>query len=302
MPVYTVQIPATSSNCGPGFDALSVALSLYNFLELKPGTGPEIHWGGEEALQGSTLYMVEETAAAFFKTARLPETGFTFDIWGDIPVARGLGSSATIRSGLLAALNAWHGDPLDLQTLVGLGAKLDHAPDGIGACFYGGFCISRVDPVTAVYRDTARFEVPAELTFVVVSPAIPVLTHLARQILPAQVPFPDAVRSLNSLAWLVAAFASGRYDRLRGAVTDFIHQPYRMQLTPYVAEAIAAGRAAGAYDGWLSGSGSSVLCVTPSEHAFGVAKAMAAIYHAHQVENRTFQLKVDNSGLVVRVG
>jgi len=296
---YTAQVPASSSNCGPGFDTLSVALSLYNFVELTPADGLAISWAGEGSVPGSTLYMVEETAAAFFKTAQRPEQGFSFDIWGEVPMARGLGSSATIRSGLLAALNHWQGSPLDRDTLVRLGTALDHAPDGISASFHGGFCVSRVDPQTGAYRETARFAVPPELSFVVVSPAIQVLTGKAREILPAEVPFNDAVRSLNSLAWLVAAFASGHYERLRGAVTDFIHQPYRMKLTPFVEEAIAAGRAAGAYDGWLSGSGSSVLCVCPAESALDVSKAMGGIYFANGIDNRVFQLKVDNNGLRV---
>lgn len=294
---FTVQVPASSSNCGPGFDTLSVALSLYNFVKLVPTAGPLISWCGDGPLHGQTLAMVEETAAAFFKAAQLPEQGFAFDIWGDVPVTRGLGSSATIRTGMLAALNAWQGDPLDRRTLVRLGTNLDQAADGISACFYGGFCVSRVDPQTGQYRDTLRFDVPEHLAFVVVSPEIPVHTPIARSILPAEVPFQETVHTLNSLAWLVSVFASGQYEHLRGAVTDFIHQPYRMKLTPFVEEAIAAGREAGAYDGWLSGSGSSVLCVTPAEHAFAVAKAMGGVYFANGIDNRSFQLKVDNTGL-----
>jgi homoserine kinase len=109
----------------------------------------------------------------------------------------------------------------------------------------------------------------------------------------------DVIRSLNSLAYIVSVFATGDYGKLTDAVTDFIHQPYRERLFPYVKEMIEAGRGAGAYAGWLSGSGSSTLCAVPPDAAREVGEAMSRVLRTHGIGYQLFQLKADNVGLTI---
>jgi len=176
---------------------------------------------------------------------------------------------------------------------------LDNAPDNATAAFAGGFCIARTEPKTFAYREHVRFELPDTLSFVAVSPAYEVLTETSRRVLPDSIPFNDVVRSANSLAFLVGVLVSGDFKRLKNAVNDYIHQPYRELLNPFGHESIEAGTEAGAYTGWLSGSGSTVMCVTAPEHALAVGNAMQKVYTDNGIKSRVSRLVVDNKGLTV---
>ncbi|MGJ3243912.1 MAG: homoserine kinase [Opitutales bacterium] len=296
----TAQIPASTSNLGPGFDALGLAVSLYNFVGLRPVDGEDgTLQRASSRLPARTLKMAEAAARLFGEAIDRPVPAVAFDIWGEVPMARGLGSSATVRAGLLAGLNRLAGEPLDQEALIGLSSRLDNAPDNSAASIRGGFVVARADPRSGRYLWSERFTVGDHLSFVAVSPDILVHTTKARRVLPKRMPHKDATRSLNSLAALVAVFASGHYERLENVVTDFIHQPYREKLAPFTPEAIRAGREAGAYCGWLSGSGSTVMCVSKQERARAVGDAMQSVFKVNGMGNRLFRLEADNAGLQV---
>ncbi|HBR92978.1 MAG TPA: hypothetical protein DEA90_02320 [Opitutae bacterium] len=294
-----VQAPASTSNCGPGFDTLSIALSLYNFVRLIERNDTKIC--ALEAAHEGTQQMIECAAGAFAAAAEVEVIGFDYEIWGDVPEARGLGSSSTIRAAIVAGLNKLHGDPLDLEAMIRLTTDLDNAPDNACAVFAGGFCIARTEPQTFAYREHVRFPLPESLVFVAVSPDYKVLTEKSRRVLPDTIPFKDVVRSANSLAFLVGVLVAGDFERLDGAVNDYIHQPYRELLNPYGHESIEAGCHAGAYTGWLSGSGSTVVCVTSEDKALAVAAAMEQVYAGNAVQSRAYRLLADNRGLTVTV-
>ncbi len=293
-----MRLPASTSNCGPGFDTLSVGLSLYNFCRLTRRSDDRIVVHSEDRSEGYHE-RVSAAARAFFEQTSLPEFGFEFEIWGEVPAERGLGSSSTVLGGVFLSLNHLHDSPLDVHQCVRALAKLDNAPDNVCALVRGGFCISRLDPKTGDYVDSFRFPVKPELGFVVASPDIRVRTHDARSVLPEKLDFPEAVSSLNGLAYLVAAIAKGDYERLRGSTEDRIHQPFRRALNPFVDEAIEAGVREGAYAGWLSGSGSSVICATPVAAALEVRQAMEEVYRSNGISCRMANLSADNEGALV---
>ncbi|MFT6235813.1 MAG: homoserine kinase [Lentimonas sp.] len=295
-----VQAPASTSNCGPGFDTLSIALTLYNFVRITLREDAVISCV-DVAAEG-TQAMVEATARAFAHTAGVEVSGFDYEIWGDVPQARGLGSSSTVRAGIVAGLNALTGSPLEIEAMIRLAAQLDNAPDNACAAFAGGFCIARTDPETFAYREHVRFDLPESLVFVAVSPSYEVLTENSRRVLPDSIPFDDVVRSANSLAFIVGALVSGEFSRLKGAVNDYIHQPYRELLNPFGHESIEAGCSVGAYTGWLSGSGSTVICVTDEANVRRVGAAMQQVYQANGVSSRVYRLAADNTGLTVSSG
>lgn len=291
----TVRVSGSTSNCGAGFDTLGLALSIYNRVILTRATGA-VPVPARPA-DGRAQAMVAETAALFFKTAKLAPVGFCYRIEGEVPPARGLGSSVTVIAGVLAGLDALHGTGWTRHQLVALATVLEGHPDNASAGILGGFTVSRCDPATGAYLDTVRIDVPAELAFVVVSPEVELLTKESRAVLPATLPYFDAVRSINSAAYLTAAFATGDFAKLRHAGGDFMHEPYRLPGIRGARAALAAGTAAGAYTGWLSGSGSSVLCVSGRAEAEKVATAMREAFTGEAVACVARVLTADNAGL-----
>jgi homoserine kinase len=291
----TVRVPGSTSNCGSGFDTLGLALAIYNRVTLTRVNG--IVAVPERPADGRAQAMVAETAALYFKTAKLAPAGFRYRIEGDVPSARGLGSSVTVIAGVLAGLDALHGTGWSRHQLVEAATALEGHPDNASAGILGGFCVARCEPATGAYLDVVRITVPAELAFVVISPEAELLTKESRSVLPATLPYFDAVKSINNAAYLTAAFATGDFAKLRHAGGDFMHEPYRLPKIRGASAALAAGVGAGAYTGWLSGSGSSVLCVSARAEAEKVAAAMRGAFARESVSCEARVLAADNAGL-----
>jgi homoserine kinase len=296
-PSAVVRVPASTSNCGAGFDTLGLALDLYNRVTVTraPGASPV----PDRPPDSRALAMAASAAVAFTRATGQPAGGFRFRIEGNVPPARGLGSSVTVAAGVVAGLDAVHGTRLGRHRLVGIVSAIEGHPDNAGASILGGFCVSRTDPATGAYVDSQRFAVPAHVAFVVASPPVEFGTKESRGALPTMLPFFDAVKSINGAAYLVAAFASGDFARLSHVAGDFVHEPYRLPQIPGGSDAISAGVAAGAWTGWLSGSGSSVLCVCERVKADLVLKAMDAAFSRAGMPSEVRVLSADNEGLVV---
>ncbi|MSU70459.1 MAG: homoserine kinase [Opitutaceae bacterium] len=290
-----VRVPGSTSNCGAGFDTLGLALNLHNDLRVTLVAGARAQAARPGDARAQTL--VEAAAAAYFARTGGAPFGFSYQIDGDVPLARGLGSSVTVYAGVIAGLAALAGTPMIPHDIITLVTALEGHPDNAAAGVLGGFCVARSDPVSGAYVGAVRFEVPAELAFVVASPQVEILTKESRGALPPALPFFDAVRSINSAAYLVAAFAARDYAKLRQAVRDYMHEPYRLPRIAGGRAAIDAGVETGAYTGWLSGSGSSVLCVCPREQAAGVQAAMSAAFASAGVKSDVRLLAGENAGL-----
>jgi homoserine kinase len=239
-----VRVPATSANLGPGFDSLGVAVRLYNTTTVFKGRGPA---PGD---------MASEAADLFFKESQTKPFAFHWSVEGDVPRSRGLGSSVTVRLGVLHGLNELAGRPLDRHAVFRLCSELEGHPDNAAPGAYGGFCVAPANgPVQ-------RYAVAEELAFVFLIPANELETEKARNLLPKTLPFSDAVLCAGNAAAIAGAFASADYKKLAGCFGDRIHQPYRAKVLPFLDRVIEGGRAAGALGGWLSGAGSAVACAT----------------------------------------
>ncbi|MDX2082236.1 MAG: homoserine kinase [Terrimicrobiaceae bacterium] len=274
-----VRVPATTANLGPGFDSLGIALKVYNTTTVRRVRGSVVDG------------MAAEAASAFFGAADEKPFGFAWSVDGDVPRSRGLGSSVTVRLGILHGLNELAGRPLDRFTLFRLCSELEGHPDNAAPAAFGGFAVA---PQAA---EVQRFTVDAKLSFVLLIPGFEMLTSAARKVVPKSVALADAVRNVGNAAAIAAAFASGDYRKLAGAFGDTFHQPYRESLLPCLSDVIDAGRMAGALGGWLSGSGSTIACATLGR-AERVARAMAA---ASGLED--FQVRIvaaDNAGVRIR--
>lgn len=274
MQKVTVRIPASTSNLGPGFDCLGIALRLYNNVTISRRRG------------GPAAPMVRAAAAAFFHRANRQTFPFSSAITGDIPASRGLGSSAALRLGVIIGLNELAGRPLQRQQVFEICSALEGHPDNAAPAAYGGF---------NVVRDEQRqaFTVSAQLHFVLLVPNFEIATARARRALPSRVDRLTAVENCRNACSVTAAFASREYDKLRGAFVDHLHQPFRKKLIPFLDNVIAAAESAGALGAFLSGSGSTICAVTlrsPEK----VSRAMLAA--ANSDGARTIVTSADNRG------
>lgn len=270
----TILVPATSANLGPGFDCLGVALDLHNRITVARG--------GAAAPDS----MVMEAAAAYFRHSGCAGFDFTWSIEGEIPRSRGLGSSVAVRLGILHGLNELDGRPLDAGTLYRLCADLEGHPDNAAPAAFGGFAAARPDGVCF------RCDIAEELRFVFLVPEGEVETETSRGVLPRTIDRTDAVRCVANAVLITAAFASRQYDLLRGSMRDWLHEPHRETSNPHLRPAVEAGAEAGALGGFLSGSGSSVCCVTLQDPD-RVAAAMQSVLPTA----RTLVLAADNTGV-----
>jgi len=274
MQKVTVRIPASTSNLGPGFDCLGIALRLYNNVTISRRRG------------GPMAAMVRAAAAAFFHRAKRPRFPFSCAITGDIPASRGLGSSAALRLGVIIGLNELAGRPLQRQQVFEICSELEGHPDNAAPAAYGGF---------NVVRDKQRqaFTISAQLHFVLLVPNFEIATARARRLLPSRVDRLAAVENCRNACSVTAGFASREYEKLRGAFVDHLHQPFRKKLIPFLDNVIAAAESAGALGAFLSGSGSTICAITlrsPEK----VSRAMLAAANCEGV--RIILTAADNRG------
>jgi homoserine kinase len=290
MQKVTVRVPASTSNLGPGFDCLGVALRIYNTVTVTSGRSPE----------QPHPQIVSQAAGRFFKRARRRVFPFSFSIVEEIPRSRGLGSSATIRLGILHALNRLSGDPLDGFALFQLCAELEGHPDNAAPATFGGFTAVHGSASVSLARGKRdaratfqRFDVSQRLYFVLSIPELKIKTSTARKLLPSKIEHAAAVENCGNACAITAGFASKDYKNLRGAFVDFVHQPFREKLIPFLPGVIAAAEKAGALGAFLSGSGSTICAIT-LQHPDRVAMAMKRATRVRPV--RTIVTRADNQG------
>jgi homoserine kinase len=201
-----------------------------------------------------------------------------------IPRCRGLGSSATVRLGILLGLNQLSGKPLDRLTLFQLCAELEGHPDNAAPANFGGFTVVQNSASVSLARATReafavqRFDVTPRLYFVLLVPDLEIETARARRILPSKISRVAAVQNSANACTVTAAFASRDYEKMRGSFSDNLHQPFRAKLIQFLPRVIAAAERAGALGAFLSGSGSAIAAITleaPEKMAAAMARAAA---------------------------
>jgi len=280
MSVVRVRVPATTANVGPGFDCLGIALKIYNWITV------------EREPPYRSDAMIEAACAAFFRRTAARSFPVQCKISGEVPRARGLGSSVTVRLGVLHGLNGLAGSPLSAEEIFQLCAQLEGHPDNAAPAAFGGFTIARGD------GSFQRYRVDRELEFALLIPDFEVSTSDARRVLPKSVPLGDAVITVSNACAIAGAFASRDYEKLVGCFDDRLHQPFRLELVPFLTPVIEAGRKAGALGGWLSGSGSTVACVSLG-NGERVAGAMLAACKLRGA--RVMTTRADNAGVRISV-
>jgi homoserine kinase len=232
---------------------------------------------------------LDEAANIFFKRSRTRRFRFDCAVTDNVPRARGLGSSATVRLGVMFGLNRLAGDVMSRHLLFQCCAELEGHPDNAAPACLGGFTVARAALVQ-------RFDVSPRLKCVVLIPDHEVKTSDARRILPQRIVRTNAVKSCGDACAITAAFVSREYAALRGNFNDQLHQPFRSKLVPYLNRVIASAERAGALGAFLSGSGSCIAALT-LERPREIARAM--VRGMDKGRARTMVLSADNHGAAI---
>ena len=297
-------MPATSANLGPGFDALGLALDLWNTLELSASAADSLVATGEGAreLANYSTTIAHDGAHRVLRALGCEVSGVHLRMHNQIPLARGLGSSsAAIVGGMLAA-NAWaqaaHNKALSPRQLLQMATQIEGHPDNVAPALMGGLvaaaCESNND-----WLDVAAVRVPVKAwpQFAVWIPDAQLSTHKARGVLPDNVSRADAIYNLSRAALLVAALSAGDFDALREALKDRLHQAQRAPLVPGFDAIVGAATGAGALGATLSGAGPTILAwIAPDADAENVRAHMEASAASSHVAGRALLLNVGESG------
>ena len=293
-----VEAPASSANLGPGFDALALALDLHLHVTVTP-----LDHGSEQLfVEGEGANEIGLDAGNRFLIGLergLQATGLeppvmSIEMRNEIPLARGLGSSAAaVVAGLLAA-EAMAGVELGTDRLLSIATDVDGHPDNVAAALLGGFIIVARDG--GVPR-AARFEPPGRLVAALFIPALPLRTAEMRAALPAQVAHADAAHNIGRTALVVAALTADRPELLAAMAQDRLHESFRAAYFPALPELIAAATAAGALGASLSGAGSSVIALCDGLESAGVVAAALEVAAANAgIDGRTPVVRPTPSG------
>jgi homoserine kinase len=257
-----VRVPASSANLGPGYDVLAAALALTLQVEVEESGELEVVADGLDLPEGRQNLVVRA-----FESLH-PADGIRFTIRSEIPLARGLGSSAAAIVAGLAAADHLYELALGPDDLFARAAEIEGHPDNVAAAVYGGFIVCGSDGVRPV---ATRFDPPEGLEAIAVIPPEEVPTAEAREAIPAEVPLEDAVANAGAAATLVLGLERADLALVSRGLADRIHQPRRRHLYPRSMEIVEGAKEVGALGATISGAGPSVLVWTTWQDA-GVVK------------------------------
>ena len=269
-----VEVPASSANLGAGYDCLGVALAMTNRVELEVRSWSRgqieltVDGEGRDELTADRDNRFVRGLEAALVDARgaLPDgVGWRIQMHNQIPLSRGLGSSAAATVGGVVAANELLGGTLDTAAQLRIATSVEGHPDNAAAALLGGFVVAAATgSADATHIEALHFDAPRDLRAVLFIPEMRLSTSDMRRALPSSIPLADAVANLGAVALGVAGMAAGRTDLLRNLTVDRIHEPYRAATYPQLPRLVQAARDAGALGACLSGAGSTILAFADS--------------------------------------
>jgi len=300
----TVKVPGTSANCGPGFDCLGLAVTIYNELELtlleENKIVIETQGDGSDSIPTDEKNIVWKSVRLLLERARKADKfqGALIKMKNQIPMSRGLGSSAAaIVAGLIAA-NEFVGNPFSRNDILRFATEIEGHPDNVAPAIFGGFTVSVVDKGQV---QTFSFLPKLKLKLVVAVPNFQLSTRTARQVLPKTVPLKDAIFNISRASMLVAALVNGKEKFLSSAFDDALHQPYRKELVPGMSEVFNAAKKSGALGVALSGAGPCLIAFSAANKHIEneIAAEMVHTFKQNEVEANALILDLDTQGAKV---
>ena len=307
----SVKVPASSANIGPGFDCLGLALPIYNTITIEetvlPGTGIEINMMSEEetidemgfnTIPNDENNIVSKAVEMLYNSIGQEPSELKINIQSQIPITRGLGSSASVIVGGLLAANKLLGSPADEAALLAIATEVEGHPDNVAPAILGGFVLSnREDDGTVSY---CKLEWPEEWDITVCIPDFELATSIARSVLPEQVPIENAIFNATHLAMLIQAVNTKDEKLMRLALKDKIHQPYREKLVPGMKEIMEAFKHEENVLGCvLSGAGPSLLIISHKYDIDKIHSTVKEIWDNQNIKVDIRTLKIENQGAVI---
>lgn len=293
--IIKIKAPASTSNLGPGFDTLSLALDWSNEFTFRvTNEALKINLLNYSKLPQDNTNLVYKSFCEAFKKFKKTPPGIELDIDCKFPLAAGLGSSASaIVSGLLAA-NVLLDEALKKEEILSLATKLEGHPDNCAAAIYGGLTIS-VTSDEDVY--ISRFPWPQELLIIVVVPDFELPTRISRELLPPKITYGDATFNVSRTAFLLSSLLNRDWDGLKIGFQDRLHQPFRRDLVPGMETVLNEALAQGAYGATLSGAGPTLVAfVNDKIKAENIGKKMTEKWQEFKIKSTHKVLNVALEG------
>jgi homoserine kinase len=299
---FTVTVPATTANIGPGFDCLGAALCLHNqFTFALTAEETRIRVTGLESnlVQTDRQNLAYQAFAHFYQHIGQTPPPVDLQIQLGVPLARGLGSSATAIVGGLVGANTLAGRPLSQQQVLDLAIALEGHPDNVAPALMGGCCLAATGTTP---QSWVLSEIPwsAVVTPIVAIPDFELPTRAAREVLPQTCSYADAIFNTAHLGLLLRGLETGRPDWLEAALQDRLHQPYRERLIPGYGAVQNAALTAGAYGLVISGAGPTLLALSSPAKADQVATAMQTAWKTAGITAEAKPLLLDYEGAITR--
>lgn len=289
-----IKVPATSANIGVGFDCMGLAVSLYSSVEFEKSAKKLEITGCPKEFRNSDNLVYQ----AFVKACQhldKPVPNVKINIENNIPVARGLGSSAFCIVAGLQGANAWFDSPMDRAELLDLATEMEGHPDNVSPAIYGKLGVSFIDEQKDV--QTVHFDVNDQLEFVTLIPDYQVSTEKAREILPSEMSYHEAIYQVGHAVALSKAMELGDLNLIRESIIDKMHEPYRSKLIPdYQKAKDICQQANGTM--YISGSGSTMMAiVNSSEDAEQIVANAKKDFPSWEVNH----VNVDTNGVMSEV-
>lgn len=291
-----IRIPATSANLGAGFDCLGLAVNLYNYIDMAESDRVDISSSDGTWVPTTKENMIYSAAAHLYELCGKKLTGLKLVQQNNIPMTRGLGSSSACIIGGLVGANVLLGSPLSKAELVDIASDLEGHPDNTTPALLGGI-------VTAVLEGNKVYwvkqEVQNALRLVAVIPDFKLSTVMARQVLPETVSHMDARFNLSRAALFSASLLQGKYENIRVAVNDRLHQPYRLSLIEHAQEVFDKAYSLSAYGVYISGAGPTLMALVDGKDD-SFAPALRQYLGSLQLDGwEILELCIDNVGTIV---
>ncbi len=304
----SVKTPATVANLGPGFDSFGLALPLYNVISVEetvlPGSGIEINIINEKNNEDSIIDIPTDKNNIVYKAIELlynfigqSPNELKITIKTQIPISRGLGSSASVIVGGLIAANELLGHPADEKVLLSIATEIEGHPDNITPAFVGGITMSSWEKDGSVVYNKLPWN--DEWKLMVCVPDYELNTEISRSVLPKEVPMKDAIFNLKRAAMFVQALHTKDEELFKLALKDKLHQPYREKLVPGLAEITKNLKHTNGVIGTvLCGAGPSVLVIYNGIGVSEIKEIVANTWNFHNVNTNFFNLPIEKEGAV----
>ncbi len=298
-----VKVPATTANLGPGFDALALALDLWNQAEFSPAAdgriAVQVRGEGGDVLPMDERNAVAQAALMIYRRAGRPCPGLRIRCVNRVPLRSGLGSSsAAMLTGMLGA-NALLGSPFSHEEILELAIEAEGHPDNVASAMLGGLTASLIqdDHVLSLRLPLASRRSPIHVT--VALPNFDFPTAQARAVLPARLERRDAIHNISRAVIVTEAFRRGDLHLLGEAMEDRLHQPYRLPLIPGAQDAMQAMKKAGASAVALSGAGPSLIAFSAAEES-AIGEAAKRAFAQAGLSSRVYRLRISRRGAEVK--